>query len=172
MTPVIGIVGWKNSGKTTLTVRLVEEFTKRGLKVSTVKHAHHNFAVDEGTADSARHRSAGAGEVALVSKNRWALMHELTNEEEPPLAEILEKLAPCDVVIIEGFKREGHPKIEMIRRGTTSDKPLWPDDPSIVAIASDEPIENCPLPIFKSDAVRSIADFLAQDKLADRHVAE
>ncbi len=120
---VIGITGWKNSGKTTLTERLVAEFSRRGLKVATVKHAHHEFDVDQPGTDSFRHRKAGAAEVAIVSSRRWVLMHELLEEDEPALADILARLSPCDIVLIEGYKREPHPKIECrraearIRRG-------------------------------------------------------
>ena len=111
-TPVFGITGWKNSGKTTLVVRLVEEFTARGFRVSTVKHAHHAFDIDREGTDSHRHRVAGASEVALVSGRRWALMHELRDDDEPALGEILARLSPCDLVLIEGYKREAHAKIE------------------------------------------------------------
>ena len=110
--PVLGITGWKNSGKTTLTERLVRELTRRGWKISTVKHAHHAFDIDKEGTDSFRHRQAGAAEVAIVSGNRWALMHELRGEDEPRLEAILARLAPCDLVLIEGYKRESHPKIE------------------------------------------------------------
>jgi len=172
-TPVFGITGWKNSGKTRMVASLIREFRGRGLKVSTVKHAHHSFDIDHENTDSFEHRRAGAGEVALVSKNRWAIMHELENQSEPPLAEILEKLAPCDLVLIEGFKREGHMKIEMIRPGTTKDDPLWPDDPSIIAIGSDYPPENCPLPSFSPQNVAEIADFISAElELASSHAAE
>lgn len=159
-TPHFGVTGWKNSGKTRMVARLVREFVERDLKVSTIKHAHHSFDVDHEGTDSWQHRRAGAGEVALVSRNRWALMHELENEDEPSVSEILAKLGPCDLVMIEGFKREDHPKIELFRETATSDKPLWPDDPSIVAIVSDEPVENCPLPRFTHDEIGTIADFV------------
>ena len=107
---VFGITGWKNSGKTTLTERLVAEFTRRGFRVSTVKHAHHDFDIDREGADSYRHRLAGAAEVAIVSGRRWALMHELRGEDEPKLDEILARLAPCDLVLVEGYKREVAPQ--------------------------------------------------------------
>ena len=113
---VFGVTGWKNSGKTTLTERLVAELVRRGWRVSTVKHAHHEFDIDKQGTDSFRHRQAGAGEVAIVSANRWALMHELRDEAEPALATILERLAACDIVIVEGYKREPHRKIEVRRR--------------------------------------------------------
>lgn len=157
---IFGVTGWKNSGKTHLVASLVSELTSRGLKVSTVKHAHHSFDIDHVNTDSWKHRKAGASEVALVSKNRWALMHELENEDEPPLNQILEKLSPCDLVIIEGYKREGHQKIELIRKETLKDKPLWPDDPSIIAIGSKDPITDCPHPIFDPDNIPAIADFI------------
>ncbi len=160
-TPIFGVTGWKNSGKTRMVSKLVAEFSRRGLKVSTIKHAHHSFDVDRVGTDSWQHREAGASEVALVSRNRWALMHELHNEEEPPLAEILKRLSPCDLIIIEGFKREGHPKIEVIRKETLKDKPLWPEDNSIRLIGSDDEInDNCPLPVYSPDDVGGIADFI------------
>ena len=109
---VFGITGWKNSGKTTLTERLVTALSDRGFRVSTIKHAHHGFDIDHAGTDSFRHRAAGAGEVAVVSARRWALMHELRGEDEPLLAQVLETLAPCDLVLVEGYKRDPHPKIE------------------------------------------------------------
>ena len=158
--PVFGVTGWKNSGKTQLVTRLVAELTARGFKVSTVKHAHHNFDIDRKGADSYRHREAGAHEVALVSGRRWALMHELRDEDEPPLDAILARLAPCDLVIIEGYKRENHPKIEARRQDATQQTPLSPDDPNILAIASDHPIEDSDLPTFDLNDISAMADFV------------
>jgi molybdopterin-guanine dinucleotide biosynthesis protein B len=103
-TPVIGIAGWKKSGKTTLTVRLVAEFTRRGYTVATVKHAHHNFQIDTAETDSARHRRAGAGQVAVVSRDRWAIIRELQGRPEPDLADVLQMLEPADLIIVEGYK--------------------------------------------------------------------
>ncbi len=142
-------------------MRLVEEFTARGFRVSTVKHAHHAFDVDREGTDSHRHRSAGASEVALVSGRRWVLMHELRDDDEPALAEILAKLSPCDLVLIEGYKREAHAKIEVRRVEARQRTPLAPDDPHILAIASDrrEPAES--LPQFDLDDISAIADFIA-----------
>jgi molybdopterin-guanine dinucleotide biosynthesis protein B len=114
---LFGITGWKNSGKTTMTERLVQELTKRGYKISTVKHAHHNFDIDHVGTDSWRHRNAGASEVAIVSSARYAIMHENMGEEEPSLQAIVSKLAPCDLVLIEGYKRESHRKVELRRSG-------------------------------------------------------
>lgn len=157
---VFGITGWKNSGKTGLTVRLVEELTRRGWRVSTVKHAHHSFDIDRPGTDSFRHRRAGAGEVAIVSGHRWALMHELRGEPEPDLDTILSRLAPCDLVIIEGYKREGHSKLETRRLESTDSDPMAPGNPSIVAIASDHPVGATSLPVFDLDDTASIADFV------------
>lgn len=159
-TPVFGITGWKNSGKTQLVTRLVSEFTSRGFKVSTVKHAHHNFDIDKPGADSYRHRLAGANEVALVSGRRWALMHELRGEEEPPLEAILGRLAPCDLILIEGYKRENHPKIETRREEASDRGPLAASDPNILAVAADHSLPEETLPVFDLNDVAAMADFI------------
>jgi molybdopterin-guanine dinucleotide biosynthesis adapter protein len=125
-----------------------------------VKHAHHEFDIDHAGTDSFRHRKAGAREVAIVSARRWALMHELDGEAEPPLADVLARLSPCDLVIVEGYKREGHAKIE-VRRGGAG-MPLAPDDPSIIAIAADSGIQKASVPIFHLDDVTRIAAFIAE----------
>lgn len=158
---VIGITGWKNSGKTTLTERLVAEFVAGGLKVSTVKHAHHAFDIDQPGTDSHRHREAGACEVAIVSGNRWALMHELRGENEPSLGDVLARLSPCDLVIVEGYKREGHLKIETRRREAKDTSPLSVDDPNIIAVASDHALPGETLPVFAIDDIAAMADFIA-----------
>jgi len=158
---VFGITGWKNSGKTTLTERLVAEFTRRGFAVSTIKHAHHAFDIDKEGTDSFRHRAAGAREVAIVSEGRWALMHELRGENEPPLDQILSRLAKCDLVLIEGYKREAHPKIEARRPGAKDTAPLSAQDPAIVTIASETPQPDETLPVFDLDDIQRIADFIA-----------
>lgn len=157
---VFGITGWKNSGKTTLTEKLVAELVRRGWRVSTVKHAHHDFDIDKPGADSFRHRQAGATEVAIVSGNRWALMHELRGENEPPLEGILSRLAPCDIVLVEGYKRESHHKIETRRLEAKDRTPLSADDPNIVAIAADFAVTDESLPVFGLDDVKSIVDFI------------
>ncbi|QFT32552.1 molybdopterin-guanine dinucleotide biosynthesis protein B [Roseibium porphyridii] len=159
-TPVFGITGWKNSGKTQLVTSLVGEFTARGFKVSTVKHAHHNFDIDRPGADSYRHREAGASEVALVSGRRWALMHELRDEEEPPLDAILSRLAPCDLILIEGYKRENHAKIEARRTETRDRGRLAPEDPNIMAVAADHAQPDETLPVFDLNDVGAMADFI------------
>ena len=156
---ILGVTGWKNSGKTTLVERLVAELVRRGRHVSTVKHAHHDFDIDVPGTDSFRHRQAGASEVAIVSARRWALMHELRGEDEPPLASVLSRLAPCELVIVEGYKREGHPKIEARRRDARDTAPLSAQDPSIVAVAADHPQLGETLPVFDIDDIAAIADF-------------
>jgi molybdopterin-guanine dinucleotide biosynthesis adapter protein len=157
---VFGITGWKNSGKTTLTERMVAELTRRGWTVSTVKHAHHAFDIDHSGTDSFRHRAAGASEVAIISGARWALMHELRSDAEPTLESILERMSPCDLVLIEGYKRESHRKIEVRRLEAKSREPLAPSDPGIVAIAADHPVDQNDLPVFALDDVAAIADFV------------
>lgn len=159
-TPVFGITGWKNCGKTTLVERLVSELRTRGLKVATVKHAHHAFDIDHAGTDSFRHRAAGAQEVAIVSGHRWALMHELRDEEEPRLADVLTRMSPCDIILIEGYKREDHAKIEVRRLEAVRGAALFKDDPSIVAVAADHDVADATLPVFDLDAVSQIADFI------------
>ncbi|MFN3546367.1 MAG: molybdopterin-guanine dinucleotide biosynthesis protein B [Mesorhizobium sp.] len=158
---VFGITGWKNSGKTTLTERLVAEFRRRGKRVATVKHAHHDFDIDREGTDTFRHRAAGASEVAIVSGRRWALMHELEGANEPTLYEVIAKLAPCDIVLVEGYKMEGHAKIEVRRLSARDTSPLAGSVPNVVAIAADHPVVGGHLPAFALDDVASIADFIA-----------
>lgn len=166
---VFGITGWKNSGKTTLTERLVTELSARGHVVSTVKHAHHDFDIDKPGADSFRHRAAGAREVAIVSDRRWALMHELRDETEPPLEAVLARLSPCDIVLVEGYKRERHLKIETRRLAAKDTAPLTARDANIVAIAADHPVAGEAVPVFALDDIRAIADFVeAQSGLKKR----
>jgi molybdopterin-guanine dinucleotide biosynthesis protein B len=157
---VFGVTGWKNSGKTTLTEKLVAELTRRGWTISTVKHAHHNFDIDRKGADSFRHRAAGATEVAVVSGRRWALMHESRGEQEPSLDEILARLAPCDLVLVEGYKREPHKKIETRRLEAKDTTPLSAADPNIVAIAADHRPAGENLPVFDLDDDAAIADLI------------
>jgi molybdopterin-guanine dinucleotide biosynthesis protein B len=157
---VFGLAGWKNSGKTTMTERLVAELTRRGWTIATVKHAHHDADVDHEGTDSFRHRRAGAREVALVTGRRWALMHELGDELEPSLTEILARLSPCDLVLVEGYKREAHAKLELRRKGAKEEAPLAPGDSSIVAIAADVPVLEAGIPVFHLDDIGAIADFI------------
>jgi molybdopterin-guanine dinucleotide biosynthesis protein B len=162
-TPVIGIAGWKNSGKTTLAERLIKEFTGRGLRVASVKHAHHAFQIDDAETDSARHRRAGATQVAIVSAQRWALVTELGTGQEPDFATVIAMLAPADLIVVEGYKSALMAKIEVRRKAAAQVTPLAPDDPHIIAIAADTPAaHSTQLPVLHLDDVAAIADFLSQ----------
>lgn len=156
---VIGVAGFKNSGKTTLIEKLVAELVKRGHRVSTIKHAHHAFDIDHEGRDSFRHRNAGATEVAVVSRHRWAIMHELRGDTEPSLEAILAKLAPCDLVIVEGYKRDTHDKIE-VRNLALDHPPLAGDDPTVVAIAANGKVAGAPVPVFDRDDIGALAGFI------------
>ncbi len=155
---VFGIAGFSGSGKTTLVEKLIPIFCSRGLTVSLIKHAHHAFDIDHPGKDSYRHRRAGAGEVLVTSSRRWALMHELRGAAEPALQEHLRHLGPCDLVLVEGFKREPIPKLE-VYRAETGEAMLFPHDPNVVAIASTERIDTA-LPQFHLDDVAAIARFI------------
>ena len=155
---VYGIVGWKNAGKTGLMERLVTEITGRGFTVSTVKHAHHTFDVDHAGKDSHRHRVAGASEVLLASRNRFALMHELRDEDEPTLEELLTKLSPVDLVLIEGYKRDAHAKVEA-HRAETGNPLIALEDASVRAVASDVPL-TLDRPVFDLNDTIAVADFI------------
>lgn len=162
---IIGLAGWSGSGKTTLMTKVIPLLVRRGLKVATIKHAHHEFDVDRPGKDSWLHREAGAGEVLVASSRRWALIHELRGEPEPPLAELLTKLAPADLVIVEGFKRHAHPKLEVYRASVG--KPLLhPDDNCIVAIATDAPLPQAPLPVVQLDDIEGVANVLQAEALS------
>ncbi len=153
-----GVTGWKNAGKTGLMERLVAEITARGFSVSTVKHAHHSFDVDHPGKDSYRHRSAGASEVLLASQSRFALMHELRGTDEPLLSALLARLSPVDLVLVEGYKRDAHPKIEAYR-AVTGNPLIAPNDPTIHALASDTPLD-LDRPVFDLNDTTAIADFI------------
>ncbi|NNE86443.1 MAG: molybdopterin-guanine dinucleotide biosynthesis protein B [Silicimonas sp.] len=157
-----GVVGWKNTGKTGLMERLVTEFSGRGLRVSTLKHAHHSFDIDHAGKDSHRHRVAGATEVLLASRNRWALMHELRDESEPALDELLTKLTPVDLVLIEGYKRDRHPKVEA-HRGAVKSPLIALEDRTVKAIASDSSATAEGRPTFDLNDTVAIADFIARE---------
>lgn len=157
---VFGFAGYSNSGKTTLIEMLIPRFVAQGLRVSLVKHAHHGFDLDRPGKDSYRHREAGATEVFLVSNQRWVLMHELRNEEEPSLEHQLSLMAPCDLVLIEGFKYTAIPKIE-VHRPANGKALLYPDNPNIIAIATDAPLQ-APLPVLDLNDVETIAAFILE----------
>lgn len=155
---VFGIAGFSGSGKTTLLEKLIPELRRRGLSVSVVKHTHHEFDLDRPGKDSYRHRAAGAGEVLLAGAYRWALLHELREQSEPELADLLQKMAPCDLVLVEGFKREAIDKIE-VHRPSLGRPPLFSDDPRIVAVATDGRVETR-LPVLDLDDIVAVADFV------------
>lgn len=153
-----GFAGFSGSGKTTLIEQLIPLFTGRGLRVSLIKHAHHAFDVDQPGKDSYRHRQAGAHEVLVTSSRRWALMHELRGEPEPALDSLVERMAPCDLLLVEGFKRAALPKLEVFRR-VVGEAPLHPHDPHIVAVASDETFE-APIPVLDLNQPQAICEFI------------
>lgn len=158
---IYGVVGFKNAGKTGLVERLVTEVTGRGFSVSTLKHAHHQFDVDQPGKDSYRHREAGAHQVLLASQARWALMTELRGQDEPPLAALLAQLDPVDLVLVEGYKRDTHPKIEAYR-AETGHPVLAHNDPTVRALATDTPIAT-DRPVFDLNDTKAIADFILSE---------
>lgn len=174
LTPIIGIAGWKKSGKTTLTSRLVAEFTRRGLNVAAVKHAHDGFEIDNGETDSARHRRAGAQQVAVVSRRRVAIIKEIEPAgREPDFEDVIASLEPCDLIIVEGYKSAAIPKIEARRSASLTRTPLSHHDPLVLAIAADHDGDNAGaggrmLPRFHLDQVAEIADFITSAVLTGR----
>ncbi|TNJ47638.1 molybdopterin-guanine dinucleotide biosynthesis protein B [Phaeobacter sp. B1627] len=156
-----GVTGWKNNGKTGLMERLVAEFTARGLTVSTLKHAHHATDVDQPGTDSFRHRLSGASEVVLASPNRVAIMQELRGADEPTLTDLLARMRPVDLILVEGFKLEPHPKIEA-HRAAAGQPLIAPDDPSIRAVATDTPLD-LDRPVFDLNDTSAIAGFIAAE---------
>ena len=156
---VFGLAGWSGSGKTTLIVKLIPEFANRGLTVSTLKHAHHDFDIDKPGKDSFEHRRAGASEVMISASNRWALMHENKDNMEPDLNQLLARMSPVDLLLVEGFKWHPHPKMEVYR--PIVGKPiLQKNDSGIVAIATDEKLMNITVPSFNLSDISLIADFI------------
>lgn len=160
---VFGIAGYSGSGKTTLLEKLLPRFTALGLRVSVIKHAHHNFDIDRPGKDSYRHREAGASEVLLASGARWVLMNELRGAPEPALAEYLKKFSPCDLILVEGFKQEAIPKLE-VYRPANGKPPLWPENPHIVAVASDAVPDALPahLPLLDLNDADGIVRFILE----------
>jgi molybdopterin-guanine dinucleotide biosynthesis protein B len=156
---IFGLAGWSGSGKTTLLAALIPELTAHGLTVSTIKHAHHQFDIDQPGKDSWRHRQAGAREVMVASARRWALMHELRDGPEPPFETLVAQMSPVDLLLVEGWKRHPHPKIE-VHRPALGKPLLYPDDPHVVAIASDEPLA-APIPLLPLGDAAAIAAFIA-----------
>jgi molybdopterin-guanine dinucleotide biosynthesis protein B len=160
-TRVLGIVGWSGAGKTTLITRLIPVLAARGLKVAALKHAHHSFEVDYPGKDSYEYRAAGASEVIVSSSRRWAQMHELGGEAEPTLAALLKRVSRCDLVLIEGFKEERHPKLEVFRPslGLT---PLHPADPRIVAVAADEVVAGAGVRVVGLNDIAAVAELVCE----------
>lgn len=158
---VYGVVGWKNAGKTTLMERLVSEISARGFTVSTIKHAHHVFDVDRPGKDSYRHREAGAEEVLVASGARWALMHELRDAEEPPLEALLARMSPVDLILIEGYKRDSHSKVEAFRAETGAPL-IGADDPTVKAIATNDKVQ-ATQPLLPLDDPKAVADFILRE---------
>ena len=156
---VLGIAGWSGSGKTLLITRLIPLLAARGLRVATLKHAHHAFDVDVPGKDSYEHRKAGACEVIVCSARRWVQMHELGAQAEPALAELLRRLSPCDLVLVEGYKSESHPKLEVFRKSLDK-SPLYPGDPHIVAIASDDELPAASIPWVNLHDVPAVAQLV------------
>ncbi|HEV3176986.1 MAG TPA: molybdopterin-guanine dinucleotide biosynthesis protein B [Stellaceae bacterium] len=156
---VFGLIGWSGSGKTTLMTRLIPELAGRGIRVSTVKHAHHSFDVDQPGKDSFLHRTAGAVEVMVASANRWALMHEHRGAPESQLETLVRAMTPVDLLMIEGFKHHRHPRLE-VHRPSVGKPLICREDPTVLAVASDEPIATLPVPRLELDDIRGIADFV------------
>ena len=161
---VIGVAGWSGAGKTTLISRVIPHLREQGLRVSVIKHAHHDFDVDMPGKDSWVHRQSGAEEVLVSSANRWALMHELRGAAEPQLAELLKKMSPVDLVVIEGFKSDPHRKIE-VHRKAGGKPPLFPENPAIVGIATDAAIETT-LPVAHLDDIPAVATMMRKYAIA------
>jgi molybdopterin-guanine dinucleotide biosynthesis protein B len=162
---LMGLAGWSGAGKTTLLAKLIPHLTGQGLRVSTIKHAHHAFDVDTPGKDSYVHRQAGATEVLVASAARFALLHELRGAPEPELPGLLARMQRVDLLIVEGFKRSAHPKLE-VHRAANNRPPLWPELPGIVAVATDSPLPGCPHPIAHLDDIPAIAHLvlaLAED---------
>ena len=155
---IFGFAGWSGSGKTTLIEQLIPRFVQRGLRVSLIKHAHHTFDVDHPGKDSYRHRHAGASEILVTSSRRWVLMHELRGAQEPSFEELVKRISPCDLLLVDGFKFAPNPKHE-VWRAETGEALLHPNDPHIVAVASDAKIETR-LPLLDLDDVEAISDFI------------
>lgn len=160
MAGIMGITGWSGSGKTSLIVRLIPELTERGLRVATVKHAHHDFDIDKPGKDSYEHRAAGATEVVVSSARRWAIVHENRDDAEPALEDIFAKLSPVDIVLVEGYKNEPHRKIEVHRPALGSDLICRQND-TVIAVASDAPLTGSDIPVLDLNDAAAIAEFIA-----------
>ncbi len=167
---VIGIAGWKNSGKTTLTTRLIAECKRRGITVGSIKHSHHAIDLDDGETDSARHRRAGADQVAIAGPNRYALITETPDGAAATLDTILPQMAPADIILVEGWKAAPIPKIETRRQAQKERTPLHPADANVVAIAADHAVHDVTVPVFDQDEPAVILDFIV--RLMGQHMSK
>jgi molybdopterin-guanine dinucleotide biosynthesis protein B len=158
---IFGLAGWSGAGKTTLIRRLIPRLAEGGLSVSTLKHAHHDFDVDQPGKDSWEHRQAGARQVLVASRIRWALMSELRDAPEPSLEDLLARLDPVDLVLVEGYKRDAHPKLE-VWRAANGKPPIFPDDPTVIALATDAAPPDATLPVLDLDDIGGIAKLVAE----------
>jgi molybdopterin-guanine dinucleotide biosynthesis adapter protein len=156
---VLGLVGWSGSGKTTLITKLIPLLVKRGVRIATLKHAHHSFDVDKPGKDSYEHRKAGASEVMISSSQRWVQMHELDGGAEATLIQLLRRLSPCDLILVEGYKSEKHTKIEVFRQAAGKE-PLYPGDKHIVAIASDQMIADAGIPVVDLNDIDAVGNMV------------
>jgi molybdopterin-guanine dinucleotide biosynthesis adapter protein len=156
---IFGLAGWSGSGKTTLIVKLIPELVGRGFTVSTMKHAHHEFDIDRPGKDSHEHRQAGANEVMISASKRWALMHEVRDEDEPSVDELIARMSPVDILLVEGFKWHAHPKME-IHRPVVGKPLLQLDDPEIIAVASDEELPGVSVPVLELNNISAITEFI------------
>ena len=159
-TKVLGLVGWSGCGKTLLLTRLIPELAGRGLKIATLKHAHHSFDTDVPGKDSYEHRKAGASEVIVSSPRRWAQVHEITGAEAT-LAQLLRRVSACDLVLVEGYKTQGHPKMEVFREALNR-QPLHPQDERVVAVASDRSFPAAGVPVVDLNDIRAVADLVVK----------
>ena len=161
-TPMIGIAGWSNSGKTTLIEKLTRHFTLQGLRVATIKHTHHKFDIDKPGSDTMRHRQAGAAETAIVSGSRFAVIEEIETRGEPALSEIAARLKPADIIFVEGYKSAAIPKIEVRRAAVAAEKLLAAGDPLVIAIAADYELDGHGKPVFSLDDIAGIAGLVEE----------
>jgi molybdopterin-guanine dinucleotide biosynthesis protein B len=162
ITPIVGIAGWSNSGKTTLIERLTQFFTAKGLRVATIKHTHHKFDIDKPDSDTMRHRRAGAAETAIVSGSRVAVIEEIESRGEPSLAEIAQRLRPADIVFVEGYKSAAIPKIEVRRAAVATEKLLAATDPLVMGIAADYELDGHGKPVLALDDIAGIAALIEE----------
>jgi molybdopterin-guanine dinucleotide biosynthesis adapter protein len=161
-TPMLGVAGWSNAGKTTLIEKLTRHFTDRGLRVATIKHTHHKFEIDKPDSDTTRHRAAGAAETAIVSGSRFALIEEIETRGEPALEDIARRLKPADIILVEGYKSAAIPKIEVRRAAVAAEKLLASGDPLVIAIAADYELDGHGKPVFSLDDIAGLAALIEE----------